>query len=119
MTTPKYNEDTRTAWAHLPNANHIDRVLAHIHAHPNFWLNAIGATQKAARNAAWFTTQQAARSAARDAARDAVAALIAWDESHRLLYMPPDNVRALWAIGSDAALLLLPASIAMQGVNDA
>ena len=60
-----------TAWAHLPNATHIDRVLASLAATPELWGAAWGAAWDAARDAAWDAARDAAWGAARDAARDA------------------------------------------------
>jgi len=90
------------AWSHLPNATHIDAVVAA--AWDAAWDAAQDAAQDAAWDAAWDAVRGAAwdaargaareaarraarraargdaRGAARDAARDAVSALIAWDE---------------------------------------
>ena len=55
-----------TAWAHLPNAAHIDRILIHVKANPR--------TRDAARGAAWDAAWDAARGAAWGATRGA-----AWD----------------------------------------
>lgn len=61
-----------TAWAHLPNATHIDRVLAHLKQHPDrwsaAWVAARDAAGDAAGDAAWAAAWDAARGAARDAA---------------------------------------------------
>jgi hypothetical protein len=81
-------------WSHLPNAAHIDRVLAHVKAHPDRW--------DAARVTAW------------GADRDAIAALIAWDDCANILDMPADAVRLLAASGHHPAVLLLPAVLAME-----
>jgi len=77
------------AWDDLPNAKHIDRVLAHIAAHPKKW------------DAAW------------DAAWGDARCLIAWDDCGYILDLPPDVVRTLAGAGNPAAVLLLPAVIAM------
>ena len=53
-----------TAWAHLPNAAHIDRVLASLAATPKAWT----AAWDAARDAAWDAAWGAAGNAAWDAA---------------------------------------------------
>ena len=133
-----------TAWAHLPNAAHIDRVLAHLKQHPDRWSAARGAVRGAARGAAWDAARGAARSAARDAtwdaawaatwdavrgaargaagdaawsaARDAIAALVAWDDCAYLLDQTPDFLRAQINLvgGHHQAILLLPAAIAMR-----
>ena len=131
MTTP--------AWAHLPNARHIDAVLAHVKAHPEMWpitlrtargatwAAAWDATWAAARGAAWddawgacaaLITLRTARGAAWDATRaaawDACSALIAWDDAGQLMYMPVDAVRTLAAAGHHPATLILPARLAME-----
>ena len=128
---------TPPPWAHLPNALHIDRILADLKARPDVWGAALDAALDAARGAAWGAARGAAwgvahdaRGAARDAAWDAawdaargaawdaawgaIAALVAWDDCSHLLGYTPDEVRALAAIGSPAAILLLPAVIALN-----
>ena len=83
-----------TAWSHLPNAVHIDRVLASVKAHPGVWSSAwyaasdwsgdraraaaSDAERTAARTAAWDAARDAERTAARTAARDEVR-YAAWD----------------------------------------
>ena len=47
-----------TDWAHLPNAVHIDRVIASVKANPDQW------------DETWSKVQDAGRTAARQAARD-------------------------------------------------
>jgi len=63
----------KTAWAHLPNAKHIDAVLADVQKRPEAW--------DAAADKAWIDTtfeKQARRDAEREAAwrtsRDAICA---------------------------------------------
>ena len=66
------------AWDRLPNATHIDRVLASLSADLAAW----GAARGAAWDAAWGAARGAARGAAWDAARDAAwgaARGAAWD----------------------------------------
>ena len=62
-------------WSHLPNAAHIDRILASVKEHPEVWDAAWDAARYAARNAIMDAARDAARYAARnaimDAARDA------------------------------------------------
>ena len=108
-----------TAWAHLPNATHIDRVLAHLKQHPDRWEAAWEAARGAARGAAWGAAWDAVRSAAWDAARgaalDAVAALIAWDDRAYLLDQTPELLQAqINLVGDHGAVLLLPAVVAMR-----
>ena len=125
MTTP-----TPTAWAHLPNAALIDRILADLRARPQAWTAACDAAYDAARDAAWGAAWDAARgaaydaarddawyaarTAARDAARGATLTLIAWDDCAYVLDMPADAVRLLAANGHHPAVLLLPAAVALN-----
>ena len=108
---------TTTAWAHLPNAEHIDRVLASLKAHPDKWeaaqIAAWSAAQIAARGAAWSAAQIAARGAAWGAALiewNAIAALIAWDDCAYMLELPEDTLKVLRAVGNEQALLLFGAA---------
>jgi hypothetical protein len=125
------------AWSHLPNARHIDRVLELAKSYPEIW----DAARLAAWNAAWGAARYAAVSAARDAAmaaarhadwyeirvrytvtrtaKDAIAALIAYDDASKYLDMTSDHLR-IWAILSEdsAAILLLPAVIAFERINE-
>ena len=133
-----------TAWSELPNAAHIDRIIASVKAHPKIWMHpkiwsaardAARNAAYAARNVAWDAARNAARDAAWDAARnaawkavgdaawkavgDATLALIAYDDCAHYLNMSPDRLRA-WAILSEnpAAVLLLPAVIAFEQINE-
>ena len=77
-----------TPWAHLPNAKHIDAVLADLKARPEVWAAALDAARAAARDAARAAARAAARDAVWAAARDAVwpAALGAvWDVIRALI----------------------------------
>jgi hypothetical protein len=128
-----------TAWAHLPNAKHIDAVLADARKRPGAWgaariaarRAAWGAAQRAAWDAAWGAAQRAARDAAWDAARDAawdaagdaawdaargaIAALVTWDSSADLLDCTHDVLRAMIDLAEPPvchqAVLLLPYAI--------
>ena len=129
---------TTTAWAHLPNAKHIDAVLADVKARPEVWKAAGYAAGYAARSAAWVAALDAAWQAARDAARaaaraaawvaarnvarneawNAILALIAWDNSADLLDLSPDALRVLIDVAAPPvrhqALLLLPWAIVRE-----
>jgi hypothetical protein len=108
-------------WSHLPNAVHIDRILAHVKQNPGAWDAARNAARNAAwnaaRNAVWNATREvtwnavwdAAWDAARGAAWDAITSLIAWDNSSELLDMPVDQVYTWAALGNPAAQLMYPA----------
>ena len=120
-----------TAWAHLPNARHIDAVLADVKARPKKWRSAwdaardaaLTAARDAAWDAAWGAAQRAARTAAWGAARDAawgaIAALIAWDSSADLLDCTPDVLRTMIDLAEPPvchqAALLLPSAIVRFG----
>ena len=136
-------ETAETSWAHLPNAKHIDAVLADARKRPEAWVAAWGAARTAAWNAAWGAARDAARTAAwnaartaawneawgaaRDAARDAawgaawgaLAALIAWDSAADLLDCTPDVLRAMIDLAEPPvchqAVLLLPYAIVRFG----
>jgi len=117
---------TATAWAHLPNAVHIDRILASCAAHPDKWeasqtgawsaaqtavqTAARNAARNAAWNAAWNASQTAARTGAWSAARTAITALIAWDDCAYMLELPEDALKLLRAVGNEQALLLSAAA---------
>tara|TARA_R110000868_G_scaffold158737_1_gene387099 strand:- start:391 stop:759 length:369 start_codon:yes stop_codon:yes gene_type:complete len=119
-----------TAWSHLPNARHIDRVLAHVQANPEkwdvgwhaarrvAWYGAWDVARAGARGQAWHAAIDASRIAVSDsakaAARDAMLALIAYDDSARYLEYTPEELRVWSALSEDSgAMLLLPAVIAM------
>jgi len=129
---------TPTAWADLPNAKHIDRILADLKKNPDKWNAAWdaarGAAWDAARGAAWDAawtaawdavwdaTRDATRSAASDAAwtaartaaRGAILALIAYDDCAYLLDEKPEHVQMLGLLGNEKALLLYQACLALQ-----
>ena len=115
---------TTTAWAHLPNAKHIDAVLADVQKRPEAWTTAWTAARDAAWEAAWGVVWHAARApawtvardAARYTARDVITALIAWDSAADLLECTPDVLRAMIDLAEPPvchqAALLLPYAIA-------
>ena len=122
-------------WAHLPNAKHIDAVLADARKRPGAWDAARTAVRRAAWGAAWTAAWDEARDAARDAAWDAawdaaqraardaawgaawgaIAALVTWDSSADLLECTPDVLRAMIDLAEPPvchqAVLLLPYAI--------
>ena len=113
---------TTSPWSHLPNAPHIDRMLAHLCTYPKRWA--------AARDAAWAAVRHVARDAARDAvrhvARDAAwgaawgatITLVAWDDCAYMLDLHPDALQMLIETGDETtrhqAVLLLPAATALS-----
>jgi len=129
---------TPTAWDDLPNAKHIDRILADLKRNPYNWGAAWtaewtaewNAAMTAARNAAWsaerYAAWDAARTAAWSAARTAasgaafntawgaILALIAYDDCAYLLDEKPEHVQILALLGNEKAILLYPACVALQ-----
>jgi len=99
---------TTTAWAHLPNAAHIDRVIASLKKNPEKWATAWyaaqGAARDAARSKAWIVARDAARYAVRDAARDA-----AWGVSRDAAQSVSRGVAldAAWYVSRSATLALI------------
>ena len=132
-----------TPWAHLPNAKHIDAVLADVRKRTKAWDAAWNAARDAVRyvaqneawyaarntaqnaernsaqNAAWDAAQNAAGDAAWYVAQDAVIVLIAWDSSADLLDCTPDVLRAMIDLAEPPvchqAALLLPYAIVRFG----
>jgi len=125
----------QTAWADLPNAKHIDRILADLKRNPDRWAATRNATRNAARTDAWTAARTAAWTAARTAARDdawnaawnaartdarnaaasgAILALIAYDDCAYLLDEKPEHVQILALLGNEKAILLYSACIALQ-----
>ena len=102
-----------SAWSHLPNAQHIDWVIASVEQYPGIW----AATRGAARVETWFgawsvaryaaynvTIDDAARDAIWDAARDAAwdaACGAAWNEARAA------TRDAIWDATRDAILALI------------
>jgi len=129
---------TPTAWADLPNAKHIDRILADLGKNPGGWYDARVAAWDAASDSAWTAAWDAAwdavwdavwdaargdaMSAASDAAWDAamtagcgaLLALIAYDDCAYLLDEKPEHVQMLALLGNEKALLLYQACVALQ-----
>ena len=126
---------TKPAWSHLPNAKHIDAVLADVKVRPEAWVLGFATVPIAVWDRAWkmawdlasHSGRQEARDAARDATvgfsgvctRDVVGALIAWDSSADLLECTPDVLRAMIDLAEPPvchqAALLLPYAIVRFG----
>jgi len=129
---------TQTAWAHLPNAKHIDWVLASVKEHPEMW----AAAWEAERYAAWDAARYAAFDAAGDAAWDAVwnaafdtaswyatrtavwnaatgaiLALVAYDDCAYMIESEVGELKIIAKLGDQRAILLLPACIVYNETN--
>ena len=121
-----------TAWAHLPNARHIDGIIADVQARPERWSDLLDLTWFMAGTAAqWQVTHESVgavwdvvRTAAMPmlaalpwtSARGTVLALLAWPDSARMLSMTPAALRTLIDITegdvTHQAVLILPAVLA-------
>ena len=88
-----------TAWAHLPNAAHIDQVLASLKAYPGRW----GTAWDEARDATWDATWNAARGAAQTATW-AAARGAAWDAARGAAWAAVQGATwdAVWSAARDA-----------------
>ena len=126
---------TNIAWAHLPNAKHIDYILYDVKVRPGTWaaaqVAASYAASYAARDAAldaeraavwsaiWSAVQDVIFDAIFDAAADTIwdtiTALIAWDSAADLLDCTPDVLRTMIDLAEPPvchqAALLLPYAI--------
>ncbi len=112
-----------TAWAHLPNAVHIDRVLASCEANPQYWAN-VYASRGAGIIPAWNTMWDIIIAGKVPAAivnnvvknqpqsvRDSLVVLIACDECGYMLDSDPGELAILAKFGDPRAILLLTASM--------
>ena len=135
-----------SAWSHLPNAKHIDRVIASAHTYPKAWNVGWGVARRNAFDTAWYKIWNAGRDNAwseamdkalvpmispprpaaqqsrpmrMNAARTAILALVAYDDADKYLSMPSDQLKT-WALLSEepAAVLLLPAVIAFEKISE-
>ena len=125
----------KTEWSHLPNAVHIDRIVASVAAYPDAWIAARGAAWDAAwdaaydaaydaawdaaRGAAWDAARDAAYDAAYDAAWGAIAALVAWDDCSQYLSMTSEQLEIWYHLSErPACLLLLTAVRAFEQIEE-
>ena len=130
-------------WSHLPNAHHIDWVLASLKETPELWAEARDeswdavwdaawvavwdaawvaawvAARDAVWDAAWVAVWDAAWVAARDAARSVISALVAYDDCDQFLSMSYERLK-VWAVLSEdpRAILLLPMVYVSEQLNE-
>ena len=113
------------AWSHLPNAHHIDWVLASLKENPELWdaswsvasdaawEAASDKTKDSARQppmfAAWDTAWGTSKGVARAAVQNTILVLIAYDDCDQFLSMSYERLK-VWATLSEdpRAVLLLP-----------
>jgi hypothetical protein len=115
------------AWSHLPNAAHIDRVVASVKSHPELWgqvrVQAWDQVWKQARDQVWVQARDQAIDQARDQswylARDqeggqamgALLALVAYDDCATYLQLPIDQLKMLYQLNEHPACLLLQPAV--------
>ena len=115
---------TTTPWAHLPNAVHIDRVIANVSPHCRAvgwdaaWWAARVLLIKQGRYPVWLESRAVAWNAAQDAVWDAVLALIAYDDCAYMLDSDPGELAILAKFGDPRAILLLPACKAFHSLKE-
>ena len=135
-----------TKWSHLPNAAHVDRIIASLKTHSEQW----GLTKNAARdatwyaawdaetsieiNAAWYAAWVATRDVVWNVARDAtwydtrevacyaakssILCLLAYDDCAYMLDSDVGELKILAALGDQKAILMLPACIAFNSIKE-
>ena len=120
---------TTTAWARLPNAAHIDRVIASFNSHPSHWnpsaavltsarlaarTEAVDVLKKQGREAGWNAEWGLVRSSV----RDALLVLGAYDDCAYMLDSDPGELAILAKFGDPRAVLLLPACNAFHSIKE-
>jgi hypothetical protein len=115
------------AWDHLPNAVHIDRILASVKSHPELWNKA----WYRARDQVWYRARGQVWEQARDqvgvrargqvwdqawgqvryGARGALLALVAYDDSAKYLKLPVDQLQMLYQLTDHPACILLQPAV--------
>jgi hypothetical protein len=119
-----------TAWAHLPNAIHIDRVVALAKAYPD-----VDFEQPDRYDAAFIITWREAYESTMNSGRfeicstaryllkmnywssDALTCLCAYDDCGYMMGSEVGELKILAAFGNGRAILLLPAVIAFESIK--
>ncbi len=127
------------AWAHLPNAAHIDRVIASAHVDVSAWNEAIMQNAKLDIDNAWCDNNYDAWKKGRAIVKeklgedeftklltldrdldkrhtlgDAIIALVAYDDCAYMLDSDPDELKIIAKFGNGVANLLWPACLALS-----
>ncbi len=124
-----------TTWSHLPNAAHIDRILASIKSDPDEWVRA--EKEDIASHDVWAVAwneiqdivEQKVRTAELNSlydcinvvkidrwgvAKDAIDVLVAYDDCAYMLDSDPGELAIIAKLGDHRAILLFPACIALS-----
>ena len=119
-----------TTWAHLPNAVHIDRVLASGKANPGqwkklwvsgravAWVEAQNVLKDQGRSAVWEEVRDAARDTPQYAVLEAILALVAYDDCAYMLDSDPGELAILAKFGDPRAVLILPACEILHSIKE-
>ena len=124
------------AWSHLPNAVHIDRILASVKSQPESWDQAIDQVFYRARGQVcyqawdraraeqvwdpareqvwdqiWKQTWNEARDQAWDQGRSALLALITYDDCAKYLELSVDQLKMLYQLSEHPACILLQPAV--------
>ena len=111
------------AWSHLPNAAHIDRVIASANTYPELWNQAWQQTNfqawnqarvqvwRQGRDEAWNQAGNQAGDKAWDQARSAKLALVAYDDCATYLQLPIDQLEMLYHLTEHPACILLQPAV--------
>ena len=127
-----------SAWDHLPNARHIDWVIASLKKHPDLWRATwIATARPVGQRPAWIAGYNAALNAAHtshskilaaisddapmhapDESYGAMLALITYDDCDQYLAMTSEELRA-WVLLTEhpTAMLLLPMVIVREQIE--
>jgi hypothetical protein len=128
-----------SAWSHLPNAKHIDQVLASVRTYPEIWNTTWPTVRtselydkfrtsflKAYESEIWDTFLDSNLDSALrtvpdesfNAVYDTLLALVVYDYSSKYLTMPSEHLKT-WALLSDdpPAILLVPAISAFELID--
>jgi hypothetical protein len=116
-----------SAWDHLPNAVHIDRVLASVKSYPELWNQAWGQVWSQSLSKVWNQACEQAKGRAWDQAwdqawqpawdqvsfraRGALLALIAYDDCAKYLDLPLDQLQMLYHLTEHPACILLQPAV--------
>ena len=128
----------KSEWSHLPNAVHIDRVIASVKSHPEQWEvtqlpmqqevwfktfvaeTSLGrdAVWRIAMDEAWREQQQFINQAAWDAVCVTLLCLVAYDDCAYMLDSEVGELKILATFGDPKAILMLPACIAFHSTKN-